>query len=132
MPGTIIRKAYHKKGYDRKAYTRSDGTKVHATHVKSAYVPAAAIKDLGAPGHGPKLINMKDYDHLRNYGYSMTAPKVERQAALRKAARAKRYSWVIHRLTAIRNLQHRTNPKNANKARKDAEYISAEYKKMKA
>jgi len=130
MPGTIIRKGYKRKAYVRKAYVKSDGTRVHASKVKSAYVPPTRIPDLGAPGHGKQLIHMKDYDHLKNYGYHMSDTQDKRYAALRKAAHAKGYAWPIHRLTVVRNLQHRTNPRKSEMAKKDAEYLSKLHKKM--
>jgi len=107
-----------RKGYHRSAYTRSDGTKVAAT-----YVPPTLITDRGAPGKGPKLIDLTDYRHLSDFGYSFSKSRDDRAKALRKAINANGATWTIRRLNAIRNVSHRTNPSLSKKAEHDIKYV---------
>lgn len=107
-----------REGYKRKAYTRSDGTKVKAT-----YVPPAKITDRGAPGKGPKLIDMKDDRHLHTYGYSFGKSAADRHHALDKASKTQGSTFVIRRLNALRTLHKTTDPGIARKASEDMTYV---------
>jgi len=121
--GQIKRKAYNRRGYRRKAYTRTDGTHVKGTYIPPTHVPAAWIKDLGLPGRGPKKISMKDTRSLEEVGYHLRDTERTRHTALLKGARKHGKTWVVRRLTAVRNLQHRTNPAGARKLERDIEYV---------
>lgn len=125
---TIIRKGYTRKAYTRKAYTRSDGTKVKAAKVKSTRVPPAKIRDVGAPGKGPKLIDMKDTRDLKRFGYTFSKSAESRRRAASKSVNKNGYAWTIRRLNAVRNLSHRTNPLVAKKAVSDMKYLKQKYR----
>lgn len=88
--------------YTRKPYTRKDGTKV-----KGAKVPASyhMIKDVGAPGRGPKLIIITAKGALTKYGYSTKLPAKERHRALDKAVKAYGSKRVWRRLHGMVNLR---------------------------
>jgi hypothetical protein len=132
---TITRSGYHRKGYQRKAYTRSDGTRVAAAYVHPAYVPPTKIPAKGMAvltGHkGVKLIDMKDYRHLRDYGYNFEENMAKRRHALDKAMKANSHLWAIHRINAIRTLTKNTNQTVYNKAESDLHYAEETYKKYK-
>lgn len=123
--------------YIRKSYTKKDGKKV-----KSTVVPPSCIKDLGAPGHGKKLITLNPADHLlSHHGYedvkdlSLSA----RHNALKKTIKdvAKKhgekngYLYVIRALIARANLTKRTIPETSVLFKKDQEWVSELYKKFK-
>lgn len=112
----------HRKGYWRDAYTRKDGVKVPRT-----WIPATTykIKDRGAPGRGPNLIHVKHNQDLIKYGYRFGESEQKRRSAIRKMLKDHKSRWVIWRLNAIRNLQHRTNPQLASKAKKDISYVQS-------
>jgi hypothetical protein len=133
---TIVRKGYTRRAYERKAFVRSDGVRVSATHIPRTHVPPARIPARGMAtitGHkGKPLIDMKDYRHLRNYGYSLSKPVDQRRSALRAAATAEGFPWVIHRVTAVRTLLKNTEPLLDKKLNSDDRYVQELYKKYKA
>jgi hypothetical protein len=135
MSKTIVREGYHRKAYTRSAYVRADGTKVAATKVAAAWVPPARVPAKGmalVTGHkGKKLIDMKDYRHLRNYGYDFEEGVAPRKKALQKAIGVNGYLWTIHRLNALRTLSKNTMHGVHNKADHDLKHIEAEYKHYK-
>jgi hypothetical protein len=136
MNKTIIRKGYQKKAYDRDAYTTSKGVKVPKTHVKTVYVPPTRIKARGTAaitGHkGKKIIDMKDYRKLSNYGYRLKSDSTTRRHGLRKAITAQGFLWPIHRLSAVRTLLKNTEPKLSRRAGLDIVYVQQIYKKHKS
>jgi len=86
---TVKRKAYVRKAHTRKGYwkvVRGKRVYIKPTKVKATRVPATTykIKDVGAPGRGPKLIEIKRKDILKKAGYSIYKPAEERHKALRK------------------------------------------------
>lgn len=117
-------------GYHRKAYTRKDGTHVKAAYVAPAEVPAKGMALVtGHKGH--KLIDMKDYRHLRDFGYNFEKDAPTRRRALDKAAEQNSYLWVIHRVNAIRTLTKNDEPGISHKADIDLKHIEEKYKHYK-
>jgi hypothetical protein len=87
-------------------------------------VPAGKITDRGAPGKGHKVIppeSLKKYK-LRKYGSSTKKSATERQAAIRKAARAYGTLSTLRKINAIRTLNKRTNPLMYKKLTSDLRY----------
>jgi hypothetical protein len=77
-------------------------------------------------GHkGKKLIDMTDYRHLRNYGYSIREPMQQRHTAIRKAAAKEGFGWVDHRLSAVRTLLKNTEPALHHRIDEDFHYAHA-------
>jgi hypothetical protein len=129
---TILRSGYKRHGYYRSPYTRSTGAHVRGVRVKATYVPASRIPGRGraaVTGHkGKKLIPMKDYRHLRVYGYSFKSDSSNRHHALKKATQSKGFLWPIHRLTALRTLYRNAEPRLSRKASHDLKYVQRLYR----
>jgi len=114
-------------GYNRKAYTKSNGTKIHATHVDPS-----CIKDLGAPGKGVQLIDIEHPGALKAFGYHADISEDARHRALKKFLKHLSEKIgehdamlnLIHKLIAVKNLMHRTNPKDSEIFKKDQEWVS--------
>jgi hypothetical protein len=83
------------KGYKRHGYTRSDGT-----HVKATHVATHKRVDLGLPGHGPKTLPKISHPVE---GYHTTMKSTQRHA--------------------LANYTARSQPQNAKKYKKDADYL---------
>lgn len=123
----ITRVGYERKGYYRRSYKRSDGTLVKGTRIQRTYVPAARIPGRGMAartGHkGRKLIPMKDYRHLRTYGYSLSSSSANRHKALDRAIRSRGHLWPLHRLVALSTLYKNAEPRLSRKTKSDVRYI---------
>lgn len=136
MSKTIVREGYHRKGYYRKGYVTEAGVKIPKTYVSATDVPKARIPARGkaaVTGHkGKKLIDMTDYRHLHDYGYSLKSDAEHRHSALRKAAATEGFLWPIHRLTAVSTLLRNTEPQLSGRAQNDRKYVQNMYVKYKA
>lgn len=125
----IKRAAYHRKAHERSGYYRSNGTYVGPTHVKAADVPSTYIPSrVHRWTKGQKLIDIKDYRHLREFGYSFSKTPRERHSALKKAIEHNGWHWALRRLNAIGNISHTANPKATKIAREDMEYVETHKK----
>jgi len=119
-----------RKGSVKKAHTRTlkSGKKVS---VKQSRTPATWIKDVGAPGKGPKVLPpLGDDIHLSKYGYHLKDTKLERQQSLKKASKKVGTLKVLKRTNLIANYSS-SNEKNYNKLRQDVEFLKKEYAKEK-
>lgn len=132
-PGKILRASYMREGY-----TKKSGTKV-----KPTVVPPSCIKDLGAPGHGKKIITLNPADHfLSQHGYENVnnLSLSSRHNALKKTIKAvgkkhgekNGYLYVIRALTARANLTKRTIPETSAIFKDDQKWVSELYKKFKS
>lgn len=104
----------------RKSYVRKDGTRVKSTTYQTP--------DLGGPGKGPKTLPPIPHnpdERLSTYGYSLSLSSDSREAALRKAIRAKGALVIGRRLNLIRN--YTANLKNKSKLSKDVEFVKRMY-----
>lgn len=121
----VLRKGYVKKAYHRKAYTRKGGIHVKAAKVGPVKVKATWIKKQGLTHGKYGLIPLKDYKHLRTFGYSFGRASATRHSALRKAIDKYGRNWVVRRLTAIGNVQPQTakHASVARRARSDVAYV---------
>lgn len=99
---------------------------------KNRVVGATCIKDMGAPGKAKKTIILKK-GVLGKYGYDNLEDlnKKQRHDALKRAVKAQGYLEVIRRLTALANLNIRTNPKLSKIVRSDQKMVSKLYKESK-
>lgn len=112
-----------RKGYRRMAYTRKGGIRV-----KGTYVPPTTyeIKDIGAPGRGPRLIKIRRKGALIGLGYDVHDPTSVRRAALRRAIRRHGATTVFRMLMAQTIFRKRTDGIGAAFA-SDAAWVSANY-----
>lgn len=101
-------------GFHRGPYTRSDGTKVAGANVPTTFM---IIKDVGAPGRGPKVITIKQKGTLSQYGYSIKKPATERHRALGKAVNRYGAKVVWHKLQAMVNMREKAGEKGAHPRR---------------
>jgi len=109
-----------RKGYWRKAYVRKDGVRV-----KRTYVPPTTfkIRDVGAPGRGPKLIPIKK-DML---GYSTAWPAAKRRRHLRKLI-AKRGAAKVWRQLHAQVILRKRKPGRARRVfMADRDWVAREY-----
>jgi hypothetical protein len=102
------------KGYKRHGYTRSDGT-----HVKATHVATHKRVDLGLPGHGPKTLPKISHPVE---GYHTTMKSTQRHALLDKVPKAKILK-IARDLQLLANYTARSQPQNAKKYKKDADYL---------
>ena len=123
--GTILRKGSVKKAHTRKT---SSGKKVS---VKQSRMPSTCVKDIGAPGKGPKILPaLGDEIHLSKFGYSLKEKKQERQKSLKKASKKHGTLKVLKRTNLIANYSQ-WNEENYKKLRQDVEFLKDEYAKEK-
>lgn len=131
-PGQILRASYMREGY-----TKKSGTKV-----KPTVVAPSCIKNLGAPGHGKKLITLNPADHfLSQHGYEHvkdlslnarhTALKKTIKDVGKKHGEKNGYLYVIRALTARANLGKRNNPQVSAIFQEDQKWVSQLYKNFK-
>jgi len=81
------------------------------------------IKDLGLPGKGPKLFELRK-GTLSQFGYEASKSKLARHRALMKAARGGESPLSIFRkLNALMILTKRTNPKLSQLYKEDRDYV---------
>ena len=109
-PGYIRRKAYSRRSRSR---SRSN---------KRVKVRSTCIKDLGLPGHGPKLWDVKK-GVLGKYGYRLKDLRHDRYKSLDKAVKSEGYATVVRQLNAVRNYTHRSQPINSGKYNRDLKYV---------
>jgi len=100
--------------------------RVKATSRHKGYV--ATRKDLGKPGIGPKLIEIKKPGSLTKHGYSIKKSAQARHEALNKAIKAFGALSVFRKLMAQVTLRKRTQPKARAVFEEDAEWIRSNYK----
>lgn len=105
-PGQIMRSGYTRRNRKR---TR---------------VPPTCIKDLGAPGKGPKLWTVTP-GLLGHYGYKLDESAQKRRAALKRSVMNDGYATTIRRLLAVSNWVHRSQPANYKKYRADMEWVES-------
>ncbi len=123
--GKILRKSSIRRSHTRKTKT---GKKVT---VKQSRINATWIKDVGAPGKGPKTLPpLGDDIHLSNYGYSLKDTKQERQKSLKKASKKHSTLKVLKRTNLIANYSQ-WNEQNYKKLRQDVEFLKHEYENEK-
>ena len=96
----------HRKGYSRGSYRRRDGT-----YVSGSYVPPTvfSIKDRGALGRGRKVIHIRWKGTLREFGYSVKKPAIERRVALRKAVAKYGEKAIVGKFHAMAIMRKRTD-----------------------
>lgn len=117
----------HKRGYIRRGYRRKDGTWVDKAKVKpTSYL----MEDRGKPGHGKKIITIKDKGSLGGPGFFSRDESYRRAVERRLVEKDGRRS-VAGKLTALYVLQRRTNPRVAEKARSDMKWVNKEFSKKK-
>ena len=117
-----------KIAHTRKAYTKNNGTKV-----KKTTVSAVCIKDLGKPGKGPNVIELKNEHELSEAGYHdvKNLSKNKRRKALEKVIKKHGAVYVIRSLIGRANLNIRTDPKAHKIFKEDQEWVSKKYAKTK-
>lgn len=84
--------------------------------------------DLGKPGKGPKLIEIKEKGALTKFGYSIKKSRQARRIALRKAVRKYGALSVYRKLMAQYVFRKNYAPDQAAKFRSDAEWVRDQYK----
>ena len=105
---------------------RTIKVKVKATSRHKGYV--AIRKDIGKPGIGPKLIEIKRTGSLTKHGYSIKKSAQARHEALNKAVKAFGALSVFRKLKAQVTLRKRTQPKAREVFQEDAEWVRSNYK----
>lgn len=140
MPVKTIKTSCRKGQILRSAYTRKGYTKKSGSHVKRTHVSAECITNLGKPGKGTKLFELKDH-YLSEHGYHNVdeLSLVQRKSALMSLIKhflptkgqMITYKYVINALNARYVLNRNTNPKIARIFKHDQRMISAMYKKIK-
>jgi hypothetical protein len=92
----VRRRGYYRRGHYRRTKT---GRRVW---VKGAYVPPTTYErvDIGKPGKGRKVIEIREPGELRKHGYSTRKSAVARRRALAKAVREDGATTVWRRLHA--------------------------------
>ena len=121
----VLRKRYTKKAYHRKGYVRSDGIRVRAARVGPTKVKATWIVKRGLTHGKYGMIPLKDFRHLKTFGYSFGKSVGARHTALKKAVHRYGRNWAVRRLTALANVRPQL-PKYQSlvrKARSDVAYI---------
>lgn len=107
----------------RVAYNKKNGT----------HVPSTCITNRGAPGKGPKKIELKNEGMLSNAGYHETKNMSEQQRhnALNRAIREHGHLKVIRGLGGRLALVKRTDPKQYKIFKEDQNWVSKKYAKHK-
>lgn len=100
----------------RDGYTTKKGTKV----------PSTCVKDMGKPGKGKKLFELKDAGMLGDFGYELKIAHEKRIIAIKKSIKKNGANAVLKHLVAIRTLQ-KSNEKYFNKLDKDVKWIQKNY-----
>ena len=104
-----------RKGYTKKRYVKKDGTVIQSTKVKPS-----CVKDTGLPGKTIlQIIKISKKGELKKYGYSTFIDSEKRLISLKKAVKNLSYQSVILRLSALRTLTKRSNPRAHNIYNKD-------------
>ena len=85
-------------------------------------------KDLGKPGKGPKLIDIKEKGALTKFGYAIKKSPQARRRALRKAIRKYGALSVYRKLMAQYVFRKNYAPDQAAKFKSDAEWVRNQYK----
>ena len=130
-PGMIRRKQYTRRystAVRNKGFTvkRSNGKTYHVRpKASNMLVESSCIKNVGAPGKGPKLFGPLRKGELAKHGYSFRRSEAERHAALKKAVNDYGATGVFRKLNAVAKLTKRASPKAANIFAKDREWIHA-------
>lgn len=101
----------------RKSYSRRSRSGSGRVRVKST-----CIKDLGRPGHGPKLWSVTP-GLLGKYGYHAHSSNKSRATSLKKAVRSAGYATTIRRLNAVKNYTSRSQPANSRIYAHDIKYV---------
>jgi len=128
MPKTCKKDEILRKGSIKKSHSRklSSGKKIK---VKQSRMSEVCITDIGQPGKGPKTLPpLGDDIHLSNFGYNLSATKLERQKSLKKASKKHSTLKVLKRTNLIANYS-KANKKNYTKLRQDVEYLKNQYSK---
>jgi len=105
---------------------RTIKVRVKATSHRKGYV--ATRKDLGKPGIGPKLIEIKRTGSLTKHGYSIKKSVQARHEALNKAIKDFGALSVFRKLMAQATLRKRTYPKARKVFEEDAGWVRSNYK----
>ena len=130
-PGMIRRKQYTRRystAVRNKGFTvkRSNGKTYHVKpKASNMLIESTCIKNVGAPGKGPKLFGPLRKGELAKHGYSFRRSEAERHAALKKAVNDYGTTGVFRKLNAVAKLTKRVSPKAANVFTKDREWIHA-------
>jgi hypothetical protein len=130
-PGMIRRKQYTRRystAVRNKGFTvkRSNGKTYHVKpKASNMLVESSCIKNVGAPGKGPKLFGPLRKGELAKHGYSFRRSEAERHAALKKAVNDYGVTGVFRKLNAVAKLTKRASPKASNVFTKDREWIHA-------
>lgn len=127
----VRRKGYKRKGYTRKSYVRKGGIHVEGTHVSGSEIGPTTYKtkDVGAPGRGKKLIEIKG----KLEGYHVNLPAEERHTILRKNIRKYGVGSVWRKLNAQVNLRLRAKPSETARIeareifRKDRDWVASSF-----
>lgn len=124
-PGEILRKGYNRKGYLREGYKKKDGTIVKTKRIKPTYVEASCIADVGAEGHGKKILPKPEKNLLRPYGYSIHNSRRKREKSLTLSANKNGILKVLRHINLINNYQ--TKPEIKKRFREDIEFMKKMY-----
>ena len=105
---------------------RTIKVRVKATSRHKGYV--ALRKDLGKPGIGPKLIEIKKPGSLKKHGYSVKKSAQARHEALNKAIKAFGALSVARKIQAQIALRKRTQPEARKIFEDDLAWLKENYK----
>jgi len=84
--------------------------------------------DVGKPGKGPKLIEIKEKGALRKHGYSVKKSEEARHRALSSAIKEYGALSVYRKLMAQYVFRKRYDPRTAARFRADAEWVRDKFK----
>ena len=84
--------------------------------------------DLGKPGKGPRLIEIKEKGALRRHGYSVKKSEEARHRALAKAIKEYGALSVYRKLNAQYVFRKRYDPRTAAIFKSDAEWVRGNFK----
>lgn len=93
---------------------------------KGTKVAPKCVKDMGKPGKGPKLFEMKDSGLLGNYGYELKIAHEKRTEAIKKSIKKNGKNKVLKYLVALRTL-HKSNERYYNKLDRDVKWVQKNY-----
>ena len=105
----------------RKGYTR------RSRSGRRVRVKSVCIKDLGAPGKGPKTLPPIKKNVVTKYGYSTNKRATQRHHALAKAIENEAPLPIMRHLILIANYMKVSNPRANKTLRQDAKWIKKEY-----